>query len=75
MSMLCPYFFLELGYWCYYGKIRARKFHKKPAVFLFVEDMVSDDGDMYKAKKFAELLGVAIFYGTIDKQIPAEWVQ
>ena len=57
------------------AKIRARKFHKKPAVFLFIEDFVSDDGDMYKAKKFAELLGVAIFYGTIDKQIPAEWVR
>lgn len=57
------------------AKIKARKFHKKPAVFLFIEDFVSDDGDMYKAKKLAELLGVAIFFGTIDREVPAEWVQ
>ena len=70
------YFFLEN--WAtgvVMAKIRAKKLHRQPAVFLFVEDMVSDDGDMYRAKKWAELLGVAIFYGTIDKEIPAEWVQ
>ena len=70
------YFFLEN--WAtgiISAKVRARKHHKKPAVFLFIEDMVSDNSDMYNAKQFAELLGVAIFFGTIDKQIPAEWVQ
>lgn len=57
------------------AKKRAKKFHKKPAVFLFVEDLALEDGNMYKAKKMAELLNVQVFYGTIDKQIPAEWVQ
>ena len=57
------------------AKIRAGKFRKKPAVFLFVEDLTDSGGDMYNAKKFAKLLGVKIFYGTIDKEIPAEWVQ
>lgn len=70
------YFFLEN--WAtgiIMAKIRARKFHRKPAVFLFVEDLVDSGSDMYNAKKFAKLLGVEIFYGTIDKRIPADWVQ
>lgn len=55
------------------AKIRARKFHKQPAVFFFIEEL--QNAEMYDAKKMAEQFGVAIFFGTIDKQIPASWVQ
>lgn len=55
------------------AKIRARKFHKQPAVFFFIEEL--QNADLYNAKKMAEQFGVAIFFGTIDKQVPASWVQ
>ena len=55
------------------AKIRARKYHKQPAVFFFIEEI--KDAEMNEAKLMAQQLGVAIFFGTIDKQIPAEWVQ
>ena len=55
------------------AKMRARKFHKKPAVFFFVEEI--QNADFNNAKNMARQFGVAIFFGTIDKQIPTEWVQ
>ena len=55
------------------AKVRARKFHKQPAVFFFIEDL--GKAETYEAKKMAEQFGVAIFFGTIDKRIPAEWIQ
>ena len=55
------------------AKIRAMKHHKQAAVFLFIEDLGS--AEMLQAKRWAELWGVKIFFGTIDKGIPAEWVQ
>lgn len=56
------------------AKWRARKVPQKAAAFFFIEDLATEDS-MYKAKQMAELLGVEIFFGTIDKQIPAEWVR
>ena len=55
------------------AKIRAMKHHKQAAVFLFIEELGS--AEMLQAKRWAELWGVKIFFGTIDKGIPAEWVQ
>ena len=53
------------------AKIRARKFHKKPAVFFFIEEL--QNAETSEAQKMAKQFGVDIFFGTIDKRIPAEW--
>ena len=55
------------------AKWRAKRVPQKAAAFFFVEDL--SKADMYNAKQWAELLGVKVFFATIDKQIPAEWVQ
>lgn len=56
------------------AKWRARKVPQKAAAFFFIEDLATEDS-MYKAKQMAELLGVKIFFATIDKQIPSTWVR
>ena len=53
------------------AKIRAMKFHKQAAVFFFIEEL--HNADTYNAQKMAEQFGVVVFFGTIDKRIPAEW--
>lgn len=54
---------------------RARKYPQKGAAFLYVEDMGADAGDVYEAKEWAEMWGVKVFFGTIDRGIPEEWIQ
>ena len=55
--------------------LRARRVPQKAACFLYVEEAGSQAGNMYQAKKWAELWNVKIFFGTISQGIPVEWVQ
>ena len=69
------FFFVNWATGVVVAKWRAKRVPQKAAAFFFVEDMGFDEADMYKAKKWAELLGVKIFFATIDKQIPSTWVR
>lgn len=53
---------------------RARKTHKRCAIFFWVDDLGLDAKYMYDAKKWAELYNTTIHFGTIDAYIPQSWV-
>lgn len=55
--------------------LRAKKFSQKGAAFLYVEDSGVDAGNIYEAKKWAELWDVKVMFGTIDSGIPEDWIQ
>jgi len=55
--------------------LRARKLPQKGAAFLYVEDFGADAGDIYEAKKWADMWGVKVFFGTIDAGIPDSWIR
>ena len=53
---------------------RAKWHKQKGAAFLYIDVLDGSLNDMSEAKKWAELWGATIFFGTIDAGIPVDWV-
>ena len=54
--------------------LKARKVHKKMALFIMVDDLAIDAQDMHDVKAWGELYNVQIYFGTIDSYIPGDWI-
>lgn len=55
--------------------IRGKKYPQRGAAFLYVESAGGETEFMTQAKEWADLLNIPIFFGTIDSEIPLDWVQ
>jgi hypothetical protein len=55
--------------------LRARKYSQKGVAVFYVEDMGAITGDMYEAKKWAEMWGAEVRFVSIDAEIPLEWIR
>ena len=53
---------------------KAKKVHKKTALFVIVSDLALDCKYMHDVKEWGELFNVQIYFGTIDSYIPSSWV-
>ena len=54
---------------------RGKKFEQEGAAFLYVESVAIENDYIVQAKKWAELWGIPVFFGTIDSEIPLDWIQ
>lgn len=55
--------------------VRGRKFKQEGAVFLYVESVGGETEYITQAKQWADLWGIKVFFGTIDSEIPLDWIQ
>ena len=55
--------------------MRGKKFKQEGAAFLYIESVAGQTNDIVQAKKWAELWGIPVFFGTIDSEIPSDWIQ
>ena len=55
--------------------MRGKKYPQKGAAFLYVESVGGETEFMTQAKEWADIWGIPIFFGTIDSEIPLDWVQ
>ena len=53
---------------------KAKKTHKKTALFIMVGDLALDAKYMHDVKMWGELFNVQIWFGTIDSFIPQDWI-
>ena len=53
---------------------KAKRAHKKPVLFLMVDDICLDGSYMQEAKAWAELWNSVVVFGTIDSFIPWSYV-
>lgn len=56
------------------AQIKAKKAGKKAALFVMVDDLGLDAKNMHDTKNFAELFNMKVFFGTIDSEIPLDWI-
>lgn len=54
--------------------IKAKKAHKKTALFIMVDDLAFDAKDMHDVKQWGELFNVQVWFGTVDSFIPSSWI-
>ena len=53
---------------------KARKVHKKTALFIMVDDLALDAKYMHDVKQYGELFNIQVYFGTVDSYIPADWI-
>lgn len=56
------------------ANLRARKYPQKGMAFLYVDEIGGDARYMQEAKRWASQYNSNVFFGTIDKGIPMEWI-
>ena len=53
---------------------KAKKAHKKTALFIMVDDLALDAKYMHDVKMWGELFNVQVWFGTIDSYIPSDYI-
>ena len=54
--------------------IKAKKGHKKTALFIMVDDLALDAQYMHDVKMWGELFNIQVWFGTIDSYIAQDWI-
>ena len=69
--------FVKAGEWPFgviKAPFKARKVKKKSAIFIMIDDLGLDGPNINGAKNWSDLFNIPMFFGTIDSEIPKEWI-